>query len=99
MNKPTDEELIQRFLATAGIPVDPMLPEHWDCTMNGDRPKCHWLLMDKPYIQTITRFGNDPDCVQYEVRKFDALCWDRSTWYGSFRTLDEATAKAGSLVK
>jgi hypothetical protein len=99
MNNPTDEELVQRFLAEGGVPLDPILPENWDCTPNQSRPACHWLLKGKPYVKTIVRNNGAPDSVQYEVRMFDGKCWDRSTWFGSYRSPVEAKAKAESLVR
>jgi hypothetical protein len=99
MQNPTDEELIQRFLATEGIPVDPMLPSNWDGVSECYRPKCHWLLRNRPYITTVIRNGQTMDSVRYAVRMLDNKCWDRSTWYGSYASLDDAITKAESLVK
>lgn len=77
------------------IPVDPDLPENFDDTPNEDRPASHAEWWGKPYVQSYRskdkRFLEAwPNGVRYDIRCLDGGAWDRSTWKGSYATLDEA---------
>lgn len=66
------------------LPVDPALPDDFDCTPNEERTReqlREWW--DRPYA--IRR-----DDGRLEVRCLDGGAWDRSTWYGTAETLEEA---------
>ncbi len=88
--KISDRKLVEAFLATAGIPVDPQLPADWDCTPHDDRPACHRKIWGRPYITSpevnASKF--------YELRVLDGGAWDRSSWKGSFDSLSAAKAAA-----
>lgn len=93
------------------IPVNPRLPKNFDCTPNEDRPDSHMKWWNRPYIQTYTleSFGDVdeefkrkwmeswPTGTRYDLRCLDGGAWDRSTWYGSFKTLEEAM-EAGKIL-
>lgn len=102
-----DEQLIAVFLAVDGIPIDPQLPENWDCTPNDQRPACHSLLWGRPYITTNRAPTEElkerwleawPEGIRYDVRCLDGGAWDRSTAHGCYKTLEEAMAVATELL-
>lgn len=94
------------------IPVNPKLPKNFDCTPNEDRPMSHRRWWNRPYIQTYTLenfpgietedfksrwLESWPTGTRYDLRCLDGGAWDRSTWYGFFKTLDEAM-EAGKIL-
>ena len=118
------------------FPINPKLPDDFDCTPNGERSESElkqWW--EKPFIVTyeysqadnswegyVERvksyqfdnfeikpkdewekeqkqnkkawFEEYPSGTRYDVRCLDGGAWDRSTWWGSYGTLDEAVEKA-----
>jgi hypothetical protein len=84
------------------IPVNPRLPEGFDSTPNAERPASHDRWWGRPYIETETGFNHASDLdrrawfaawpsgTRYDVRCLDGGAWDRSTWQGSFTSLEEA---------
>lgn len=103
----TDEKMIAQFLAVDGIPVNPELPAGWDNTPHEDRPECHRLVWGRSYVVSVTRpvvidvdewWAAWPDGVRYDVRCLDGGAWDRSTVYGSYGSLDAATAAADARL-
>lgn len=70
--------------ALADLPVDPPLPPNFDSTANESRSKAEldaWWL--RPFAQTRPDGGLD-------VRCLDGGAWDRATYYGTAKDLDEA---------
>lgn len=70
--------------ALADLPVDPALPPMFDSTRNESRSKAEldsWWL--RPFAQTRRDGGLD-------VRCLDGGAWDRATYYGTAKDLDEA---------
>ena len=64
--------------------VDPKLPPLFDSTPNEQRSKRHLdIWWDKPFA--ISNPGGG-----FTVRCLDGGAWDRSTWYGAAKTLEEA---------
>jgi hypothetical protein len=66
------------------LPVDPALPSNFDSTANESRSKAEldaWWL--RPFVQTRPDGGLD-------VRCLDGGAWDRATYYGTAKDLDEA---------
>lgn len=66
------------------LPVDPALPPNFDSTANERRSKAEldsWWL--RPFAQT------RPDG-RLDVRCLDGGAWDRATYYGTAKDLDEA---------
>lgn len=89
------------------IPINPELPEDFDCTPNDARPESHMLWWDKPYIVTEVRprlvpvyswLTHWPEGVRYDVRVLDGGAWDRSTCKGSFQRLNQALEFARELL-
>lgn len=110
---PTDEELVDIFLAYDGIPINPALPADFDRTQHEDRPECHKKLWGKPYIKIIPFhpwYKDDcdrrlkewleawPHGVRYDVRRLDGDLAYRSTCVSSHSTLERAIECAESLV-
>ena len=74
------------------LPVDPELPPNFDQTANEDRSKAEldaWWL--RPFAQT------SPDGA-LDVRCLDGGAWDRPTFYGTAKDLDEARALADAKL-
>lgn len=70
------------------IPLDPVLPAHFDDTPNEERSKKEldeWW--DKPFIQT-------REDGSFEARALNGGAWDRTTYLGVAGTLAEARALA-----
>lgn len=70
------------------IAIDPVLPENFDNTPNDQRSKAElnqWW--NRPFIMTTAEDG-------FEVRCLDGGASDRSTWYGTAKTLEEAKTLA-----
>lgn len=88
------------------LPVNPRLPPRFDDTPNDQRPPSHGFWWFRPYIVTDTmRPGAPtgsreewlsawPSGIRYDVRCLDGGAWDRSTWWGSFSTLEDAIQRA-----
>lgn len=87
------------------VPIDPKLPPRFDKTPNDERPPSHQRWWNRPYIVTEVFTGTSDDArknwlsawptgKRYDVRCLDGGSWDRSTWRGSFSTLDAALACA-----
>lgn len=75
----------------AGHPIDPPLPDNFDCIANELRPESEvnrWW--GKPFI--ITREDG------FDVRCLDGGAWDRSTWYGHAKTLEECDEIAAAKL-
>ena len=68
--------------------LDPVLPPHFDNTPNeerSDKQLSEWW--NKPFIVSV---GNG----EYDVRCLCSGAWDRATWWGRAKSLDEADAIA-----
>lgn len=79
-----------------GRTVDPVLPKRFDDTPNEDRSPRSMAWWNVPFIvaccyDDATFRKAWPGGVRYDVRCLDGGAWDRSTWWGSFSTLDEAS--------
>jgi hypothetical protein len=75
------------------LPVDPDLPPHFDDLSNERRSKAEldrWWL--RPFAVTLADGS-------YEVRCLDGGAWDRSTWYGHAKDLQEAREIARSKLE
>lgn len=83
------------------VPVNPKLPANFDCTPNDSRPRSHYRWLHRPYVQLCDFYDLPPDYhaaflrawpegTRYDVRCLDGGAWDRSTCWGSFKTLEEA---------
>lgn len=77
-----------RAAAPQEIPVDPQLPDNFDGTPNEDRSTAE---LDKWWENPFIRSRHDGT---FDIRCLDGGAWDRSTWYGNAKTLDEARALA-----
>jgi len=106
--KKTDKQMMDAFkdAVDQGIPVDPELPDNWDCLAHEARPSCHMIAWGQPYIVTESepneRYRESwlkawPTGVRYDVRRLDGGAWDRSTNCGSFASLEDAIAVAEEL--
>jgi hypothetical protein len=78
-----------------GILVDPKLPANFDDTDNALRPAEQMVWWRRPYVvsyRDTTRAFREvyPSGVRFDVRCLDGGGWDRSTWWGSFPTVEEA---------
>lgn len=69
-----------------GVPYNPKLPKFFDDTPNDARPRTHLLWWGIPYIQVRDGLSN----LRYEVRCLDGGAWDRSTYWGTFGSIEEA---------
>jgi len=72
----------------AQLPVDPVLPADFDSTPNEQRSQAEldtWWL--RPFVQT------RPDG-SLDVRVLDGGAWDRATYYGTAKDMEEARAIA-----
>lgn len=68
------------------FPVDPVLPERFECTRNESRSATELATWwDRPFAVSAANGG-------YTVRCLDGGAWDRSTYYGD--APDLAAAKA-----
>ena len=93
----------------AAIPVNPQLPEGFDCTPNSERPESHDQWWFKPFIVTVGFSGDEsqrsrwmnawPAGTRFDVRMLDGGAWDRSTCKGNFSSLDEALSYAMNLAE
>jgi hypothetical protein len=79
-----------------GVPINPKLPADFDDTPNDARPPSHWMWWRVPYVvfdpagaQTVTAGASAP---AIDVRCLDGGGWDRSTWLGTFASIDDAIA-------
>lgn len=75
-----------------GVIVNPTLRHYFDQTANEDRSALEiddWW--DLPYV---VNEGNE----RYTVRCLDGGAWDRSTWRGTFQTLELAIDHARALI-
>ncbi len=74
------DDFISRMAAYGGIrDYTPPTREQWEHDI--EQRRLNW-------------FESWPSGVRYDVRCLDGGAWDRSTWWGSFATLDEAIACA-----
>ena len=92
------------------IPINPTLPENFDCTPNDARPPEHMGWWGRPYIETDDGrpFADEhgrrqwlrswPDGMRYDVYCLDGGAWDRPTCKGMFATLSEAIACAEGVA-
>lgn len=74
------------------LPLDPVLPAGFDDTQNEDRSDAEierWWM--RPFA--ITRSDG-----LYEVRCLDGGAWDRSTWYGIAKDMDDARKLAATKL-
>lgn len=70
------------------VPIDPVLPADFDSTPNERRsPEQIKQWWDRPFARRL------PDG-RLDVRCLDGGAWDRSTWYGTAGTHEEARAIA-----
>ncbi len=84
-----------------GILLNPRLPAGFDDTDNKCRPPEHAIWWGVPYIVSHRNSNPDPKFleafpagIRYELRCLDGGAWDRSTWWGSFSTVQLAAAGA-----
>jgi len=75
-----------------GIPVNPVLPKNFYSTDNRARPNSPWW-----YVPYITEGRRGDGSIPFSVECLDGGAWDRPTWWGSFKTIEEAVecAKLG----
>lgn len=72
-----------------GVLINPVLPKLFDYTPHDERPASQAKWWYRPYIVL------EPTAIPpYDVRCLDGGCWDRTTWWGAFETLEEALAYA-----
>lgn len=77
--------------------INPFLPKNFECTPNEKRPKSHQKFFNIPYVRKVLGVGESwleawPTGARYDVWCLDGGCWDRPTWKGCFKTLDEAVS-------
>lgn len=86
-------QLVEAECLIDGILVNPVLPSDFESHCNEVRPSSHSVWWHVPFVRALTTGTGR----RFEVRCLDGGAWDRTTWYGSFDTLDEAItcAKAG----
>ncbi|CAN7385602.1 hypothetical protein [Variovorax sp. LjRoot178] len=74
------------------LPIDPRLPRGFDFTPNDERSAqelAEWW--DRPFALSRPDGG-------FEVRCLDGGAWDRSTWYGSAKDIDDAREIAARML-
>lgn len=69
-----------------GYAVDPLLPDDFSFCSNDKRPDSHRFWWCRPYI--VTRQHGEQTV--YWVECLDGGCWDRPTWWGEAKTLEQA---------
>lgn len=102
---PLFREMTEMIATRHNVPINPQLPDDFDCTDNRSRPGSHLKWWNRPYIETETWkeghscprekwFTSWPSGTRYDVRCLDGGAWDRPTCWGMFGTLEEALACA-----
>lgn len=77
-----------------GVPVDPLLRETFEITPHDERDPLEiedWW--NRPFIVS----HQSDEGVRYDVRCLDGGAWDRSTWRGTYESLDAAVDSAIAL--
>jgi len=81
------------------IAINPVLPGNFDNTPNEERSPRSLAWWNVPYVVTYIKTVNGWEIAssgaqEFHVRCLDGGAWDRSTWLGTFATLEEALALA-----
>lgn len=97
-HRPNNQRLVR------GVPVDPCLRQTFEMTPNQDRDQQElddWW--GRPFVVSYRDSSPGfkehwPTGQRYDVRCLDGGAWDRSTWRGSYGSLDEAIDAACALA-
>ena len=73
-----------------GFFVNPNMPQGFDDCPNEERPFDHMIWWMRPFIE------GEPG--RWSVRMLDGGAWDRSSWIGDCKELDEAVELCQELV-